>query len=141
MNNANKQQFKNREASFSTHGSRRGYSDLGEQLTNTDFLPLKEKRSALIANKLIIEKRYINSKTKNNLDDLNEINKKLTDVNVEIRTHNTSSEGVVDSVLNKGVAFMKTAREVLDKDMYRMILHKALNDYDLTEDRNTISKT
>lgn len=48
LNNHNKEQFMNRSGSFSTHGSRRGYSDLGLPMEYSDFLPAADRRKILI---------------------------------------------------------------------------------------------
>lgn len=138
MNNATKEQFKNREGSFSTHGSRRGYSELGYSLTEADFLPLREKRAALVSNKNLIEEIYRSNKTRKNLAALNTINKKLTDVKIEIREHNVSSDGSIEMAFNKGMAFMETAYKILSKEDFRKILHKALDDYNLRDDKHSI---
>jgi len=53
LNNATAAQFMGRVASFSTHGSRRGYSDLGEALDDSQLNPYSE-RIGILARRLSV---------------------------------------------------------------------------------------
>lgn len=134
MNNTSKQQFKKRDANFSTHGSRRGYSELGSPLSEVNFLPLGEARAALVHNKSIALEAYRNERSKENLSNLNNIDSKLAKVNAEIKEHNQKVSNRQD--LNKGLAFMNVANRLLDKEVFSEILHIALSEYDLYDGNN-----
>ena len=129
LNNATKQQFASREASFSTHGSRRGYSDLGEALKSIDMLPIREKREVLIKALSIAKEKTKSQMSKTEKSNLNTLIRKVEQVNRDIKEHNSGSCERVELKMNKAVAFMATAKKYIPQDLYNKIMKDALEYY------------
>lgn len=129
LNNATKQQFINREASYSTRGSSRGYSELGEALKAIDMLPLRERREVLIKALYVAKEKSKAQMSKTERANLNILIKKIEQVNREIKDHNSGSCERVELKMNKAVAFMATARKYISQEMYNKIMDDALESH------------
>jgi hypothetical protein len=129
LTNAKKEQFRFRVASFSTHGSKRGYSDLGDEFKDCDFIDLVTSRATLIHNLNISKDNY----TKKFFES------ELSKVNALIKNFNRNNKPECEHRLNKGIAFMNVAREFLDKETYMKIMNECLDRYELRDKKTTLS--
>jgi len=123
LNNHSKEQFMKRQGSYSTHGSSRGYSDLGLPMGYTDFLPAVEKVK-------IITDRFnslncINPSNKNIRIQKTILQSMLAEIRRDIKQDNIASTALREKEMNFGCFFIEYCRENLQKDFYLSLIKEA----------------
>lgn len=128
LNNHTKEQFVTRSGSYSTHGSRRGYSDLGLPLGANDLLDPIEKKKVILER--INELNKIIRPSKKIRVDKNILHSMISDINQEIKMHRISSSKAVDEKMNFGLFFLDYCRRNMQKDQYKMLANSAREEFD-----------
>jgi hypothetical protein len=128
LNNHTKEQFVARSGSYSTHGSRRGYSDLGLPLGINDLLDPIEKKKVIFDR--INELNKIIRPSKKVRVDKNILHAMISDINEEIKIHRISSSKAVEEKMNFGMFFLDYCRRNMPKDQYKILANGAREEFE-----------
>jgi len=128
LNNHTKEQFMTRIGSFSTHGSRRGYSDLGLPLGINDLNDPAEKKKIIFDR--IVELNKIEKPDKKIRSAKHQLHALLSDINMEIKKHNIESSEEFNQRMNFGRFFMDYCRKHMPKDQYLLLAKGARDEFE-----------
>lgn len=127
LSNTSKEQFMNRSGSYSTHGSRRGFSTLGEKLRDSDLHSLDEQREIVLIEYhrlLLIKKGDKTNQEKARMDEIKII---FSDIKAKKKKVHGKYFNEDRHLMNKGTIFQKVAKEVLSRDEYMAIAEQVLD--------------
>jgi len=126
LNNSTKEQLMSRTGSYSTHGSRRGFSTLGEQMRDKDLHDIDEQKEIL---KRQLEPLLLKEKSERTKED----KRRMQLLSNGLAVLNKKRKGIHGKyfdpdrkLMNKGSIFQKVAKEFLDEDTYMAIVNRTL---------------
>ncbi len=128
LNNHTKEQFITRSGSFSTHGSRRGYSDLGLPLGIDDLNDPAEKKKIILSR--IAELNEIDNPCKKTRSLKLDLHNMIAEINLDIKRHNISSAESFNQRMNFGIFFLDYCRNNMPKDEFLLLAKRARDEFD-----------
>ena len=121
LNNVTKAQFMDRVGSYSTRGSQRGYSDLGEPIDARDHLSFTEQREVII--RRIDSLRGLPKRTSLQKSEMNNLQSEMAILKQKIKQDNITSSAKREESQTRAMCFMRKARDVLTNDQYMEIVN------------------